>query len=151
VARLIGRLLAWLNLAFRFSIHLLRLPARPVRQRGALERYLALVVPEGYTPLTPAERAALPPRMACVHCGLCALAAAAPPAPAPAGAVPPPGAPHSAWDEAWSFVAGSSRAIDRPAALAASVPASASAAATAACPLGVPIAAMAAAARGAVA
>jgi hypothetical protein len=151
VAHLIGRLVAWINLAFRFGIHLLRLPGRPLRQRGALERYLALVVPEGYRPLTPAERAALPPRMACVHCGLCALAAAAPAPAGAAGAPAPSGGPHSAWDEAWSFVAGSSRAIDRPAALAASVPASASAAAAAACPQGVPIAAMAAAARGAVA
>lgn len=125
---MIRRAAAWLNLAWRMAAHVAALPLRPLRGGGA-ERFLATVRPEGYRPLTSAERADFPARMRCVACGLCALAA-----PELADA------PASAWTEPWTFVVGPSRSLDRSALVAAGLaPAQGSPAAAAVCPMGVPI------------
>jgi succinate dehydrogenase/fumarate reductase-like Fe-S protein len=131
----VGRTMAWLNLAYRFGTHvMLRMPRRALGRGSDAQRFRDAVLPEGYVPLEPAERALMPAAMQCVHCGLCALAC--------------PGlasAPASAWDEAWTFVAGPSRSIDR-ARLVADGPlhcASCDACARA-CPTDVPIAQIAA-------
>jgi succinate dehydrogenase/fumarate reductase-like Fe-S protein len=125
-----GRAFAWANLAYRFGRHmLLRVPRRAFGRGGDARRFRAAVVPEGYAPLTPAERDLMPAAMRCIDCGLCALAC-------PSIAT----APASAWDEAWTFVAGSSRSIDRAALVAAGPTACASCDACAdVCPTGVPI------------
>jgi succinate dehydrogenase/fumarate reductase-like Fe-S protein len=97
-----GRPAAWLNLAYRFGRHVLvRVPQRAFSSGADLRRFLDAVEPEGYRPLLPAERAQLPATMRCINCGLCALACPA-----------LRDAPASAWDEAWTFVAGPSRSID---------------------------------------
>lgn len=120
------RLAAWANLGYRMAAHVLvRMPARALGALRDRERFLEAVRPEGFLPLLPEERAGFPRTMACVHCGLCALAG-----------------PHasSAWDEAWTFVAGPSRALDRATVVAASTPAPARERATSlVCPTGVPI------------
>jgi succinate dehydrogenase/fumarate reductase-like Fe-S protein len=125
-----GRALAWLNLAYRFGRHVVvRMPSRMVRREDEKARFLGAVVPEGYAPLLAAERRLLPAAMNCIHCGLCTLAC-------PALAA----APAAAWTEAWTFVAGPSRSIDR-AALAARErgPCTECEECAAACPTGVPI------------
>lgn len=130
-----GRALAWTNLAWRFGRHVLtRMPVRAVRRGRDAARFRDAVFPEGYLPLTPDERALMPDAMRCIHCGLCALAC-----PTLADA------PASAWDEAWTFVAGPSRSIDH-APLIADGPTDCadSAEAAAVCPVGVPIPRMAA-------
>lgn len=126
MARLTNQLVAWANLGYRMATHvLLRMPARAVGALRDRERYLAAVRPEGFLPLLPEERAMFPATMRCVHCGLCALAS--------------PDV-RSPWDEAWTFVAGPSRALDRARAVAASTGAAATdPAAAAVCPMGVPI------------
>ncbi len=131
MARLTNQLAAWGNLAYRMAAHVLvRMPARAVGALRDRERYLDAVRPEGYLPLLPEERAAFPATMRCVHCGLCALAA--------------PDV-RSAWDEAWTFVAGPSRALDRARTVAASTgTAPHDPAAARVCPMGVPIPHMAA-------
>lgn len=123
-----GRALAWLNLAYHFNKHILvRLPKRAFRGGADAERFRDAVEPEGYVPLSPAERDIMPRAMRCINCGLCAIAAT-------------PDAPISAWDEAWTFVAGPSRSIDRAHIVSAALPAAAfSAQASAVCPMGVPI------------
>jgi ferredoxin len=124
-----GRAFAFANLGWRFARHLASLPVRAVRRRSGADAFLGLVAPEGYVPLTAEERAWFPARMRCVSCGLCALAS-----PAPA----------SAWDDAWSFVAGASRSIDAAGAAASGLGAAVQDPATeSACPTGVPIAALA--------
>jgi succinate dehydrogenase/fumarate reductase-like Fe-S protein len=90
------------------------------------------VLPEGYAPLLPAERAAFPAFTNCIHCGLCSLACPA-----------LREAPASAWAETWTFVAGPSRSLDR-ARLSEIEPCTACAACAAVCPTGVPIPALAA-------
>src|SRR5690606_12715657 len=100
--RMRGRAFAWLNLGYRFALHLLRLPVRALRRDRDLQRHLGAVLPEGYVPLAADEREAFPAFMNCIHCGLCSLAC-------PALAA----APAPAWEEAWTFVAGPSRAIAR--------------------------------------
>jgi succinate dehydrogenase/fumarate reductase-like Fe-S protein len=129
------RLGAWINLAYRFNRHVLtRLPLRWLRGSRDYERFVGAVAGEGYLPLTEVERDAMPAFMRCIHCGLCALAC-------PALAE----APMSAWNEAWSFVAGESRAIDRAALAAAGLsPCARCDECTAICPVGVPITLLAA-------
>lgn len=123
-----NRVAAWLNLAYRFGIHVLfRMPARLLRDGQESERFLGAILQEGYVPLTPAERVAMPAFMNCIHCGLCSLACPA-----------IREAPDSAWNEAWTFVAGPSRSLDR-AALVATPPCSRCAECEAVCPTGVPI------------
>jgi succinate dehydrogenase/fumarate reductase-like Fe-S protein len=130
-----NRVTAWLNLAYRFNRHVLtRLPIRWMRGGRDFERFAGAVAAEGYVPLTVIERAALPDFMRCIHCGLCALACPA------IGATP-----ASAWDEAWSFVAGPSRSIDRAALVAAELaPCTGCTACDDICPTGVPITLLAA-------
>jgi succinate dehydrogenase/fumarate reductase-like Fe-S protein len=128
-----NRVAAWLNLAYHFGIHVLfRMPTRLLRGGKQSARFLDAVLPEGYVPLTAEERAAMPAFMTCIHCGLCALACPV-----------IREAPASAWDEAWTFVAGSSRSIDR-AALVAAPPCARCGECEAVCPTGVPITRLAA-------
>ncbi len=131
MASFTNRMVAWANLGYRMAAHVLvRMPARALGTLHDRERFLEAVRPEGFLPLLPEERAIFPATMNCVHCGLCAL-----------------GAPQarSAWDEAWTFVAGPSRALDRAVAVAASTPESArDPAAANVCPMGVPVPRMAA-------
>ena len=106
------RVLAWLNLAYRFAVHVLRMPARPLTRGREASRFLDAVTREGYTPLRERERAGYPALMNCVSCGLCALACPA-----------LREAPASAWSEAMTFVTGPARSIDRASLAAAEVPA----------------------------
>jgi ferredoxin len=131
----LGRAFAWINLAWSFGRHVTtRMPARVFGRGAGAERFRNAVQPEGYVPLEPAERDAVPAFMQCIHCGLCSLACRE------IGA-----APASAWDEAWTFVAGPSRSIDRAQAVAADIPPCADCAACVdVCPTGVPIPLMAA-------
>jgi succinate dehydrogenase/fumarate reductase-like Fe-S protein len=124
------RAAAWLNLAYRFGRHMLvRVPQRAFTSGADLQRFLDSVGAEGYTPLLEHERAALPATMRCINCGLCALAC--PTLQQHAG---------TAWDEAWTFVAGPSRSIDRATTVAAGIPPCADCGECAAvCPTGVPI------------
>ena len=123
-----SRINAWLNLAYRFGMHVVfRMPSRPFG--NDMEKFLGKVVPEGYVPLAPAERAVFPELMRCVHCGLCALACPA-----------IEGSPASAWNEAWTFAGGLSRSIDHVNLIAADLtPCARCAECEAACPTGVPI------------
>ena len=126
---------AWLNLAVRFGLHVLtRMPLRPFRRGRDLLRFSETVGGEGYVPLDPDARAAFPRYMNCVHCGLCAIACES-----------LHDAPASAWDEAWTFVAGASRSLDRAQLVAHELSACASAPeAERVCPMGIPIGHMAA-------
>lgn len=129
-----GRAFAWLNLAYRFALHVLALPLRALRGRTDADRFLGAVLPEGYVPLEPAEREAYPAFMGCINCGLCSLACPA-----------LREAPASAWAEAWTFVVGPSRSIDRAALVHAGAEACNRCRECAAvCPTGVPIPALAA-------
>ncbi|HSJ07569.1 MAG TPA: 4Fe-4S dicluster domain-containing protein [Longimicrobiales bacterium] len=125
-----GRALAWLNLAWRFGHHVVvRMPRRALRAGNDLQRFRDAVEPEGYVPLTADERALLPSTMACIDCGLCVPAC--PELQAGGG---------TAWDEAWTFIAGPSRSIDRAVLVAAAIPpCTACDACTAACPMDIPI------------
>ena len=130
--------MAWLNLAWSFGRHVtVQLPARAFGRGPGARSFRDAVLPEGYVPLEQAEREAVPAWMQCIHCGLCSLAC-----PTIADA------PSSAWDEAWTFVAGPSRSIDRAPAVAANIGPCADCAACAdVCPTGVPIPQMATALR----
>ena len=98
-----GKVIAWLNLAWFFARHVTtRWWLRPLRSGRDLARFNRTVGPEGYVPLTPAARANFTRYMACVHCGLCAF---------PCDELQ--SKPHSAWDEAWTFVGGASRSLDQ--------------------------------------
>jgi ferredoxin len=121
---------AWLNLAWHFAVHVVtRLPWRRFRRGRDLARFRAAIAPEGFVPLAPAQRDSFPLFMNCVHCGLCALAC--------------PELrqqPMSAWQDAWTFVSGASRSIDRAPLVAAQLsPCTACADCAAVCPTGVPI------------
>src|SRR5512143_4268215 len=97
------RLAAWLNLAWQFALHVLtRMWLRPFRRGRDLARFERTVEPEGYVPLTAAERAQFVATMQCIHCGLCAIVCESLRA-----------QPTSAWDEAWTFAAGAARSLDR--------------------------------------
>jgi succinate dehydrogenase/fumarate reductase-like Fe-S protein len=126
---------AWINLAWNFGRHVaVQMPARALGRGDDESRFRDAVMSEGYVPLEAAERAALPAFMDCIHCGLCALAC---PDIRDASA--------SAWDEAWTFVAGPSRSIDRAPVVAVGIPACADCdACENVCPTGVPISLMAA-------
>ena len=130
---------AWLNLAWHFGLHVLtRLPVRPLRRGRDLRRLSQALTPEGYIPLDAAARVEFPRYMNCVHCGLCAIACE-----------PLQRRPHSAWDEAWTFVAGASRSLDHAALVARELPECAlETSAERVCPTGVPINHMAATIRG---
>ena len=125
---------AWLNLAWHFGKHVVtRLWLRPFRRGRDLARFNAAIAPEGFVPLTPAQRAAFPAFMNCVHCGLCALAC-------------PElrDQPMSAWADAWTFAGGASRSIDRAPLVAAQLsPCTSCGDCAAVCPTGVPIPLMA--------
>ena len=125
---------AWLNLAWHFNKHVVtRLPLRPFRRGRDLQRFNAAIAPEGFLPLAPDHRVAFPAFMNCVHCGLCALACPQ-----------LKQEPMSAWDDAWTFVTGASRSIDRAHLVADQISPCASCDACAAvCPTGVPIPLMA--------
>jgi succinate dehydrogenase/fumarate reductase-like Fe-S protein len=129
------KLVAWLNLAARFGLHVLtRMPLRPFRRGRDLLRFSTAVGAEGYAALDPQARLAFPSYMNCVQCGLCALACTS-----------LQDEPASAWEEAWTFVAGGSRSLDRAALVAHELPACASATeAERVCPMGIPISDMAA-------
>lgn len=129
------RLAAWLNLAYHFWKHVLtRLWLRPFRAGRDLERFLGAVQPEGYVAMAAADREAFPDFMRCIHCGLCSIACPALRA-----------APHSAWQETWTFVAGPSRSLDRAhLAAAAAEPCARCDICTDVCPTNVPIARLAA-------
>jgi ferredoxin len=130
---LIPRAAAWLNLAYRFALHVTwRMPQRALLRSSDLPRFRAALQAEGYLPLLPAERAIVPAAMRCINCGLCALACS------------DGGAPADAWAEPWTFVAGPSRAIDRAPLAAAALPSCALRSDVGAvCPTGVPIAQLA--------
>lgn len=131
----LNRTFAWINLAWSFGRHVsVQMPARLFGRGAGDRRFRDAVLPEGYVPLQPPERDALPAFMQCIHCGLCTMAC--------------PDirdAPASAWDEAWTFVAGPSRSIDRAAAVADGMSPCVDCDACAnVCPTGVPIPQMAA-------
>lgn len=121
---------AWVNLAWHFAGHVItRLPWRRFRAGHDLARFNAAIAPEGFVPLAPAQRDAFPAFMNCVHCGLCALAC-------PELRTQP----MSAWDDAWTFVGGASRSLDRAPLVAAQLsPCTSCAECAAVCPTGVPI------------
>jgi D-aminopeptidase len=125
---------AWLNLAWHFAKHVVtRLPMRPFRRGRDLARYNAAIAPEGFVPLTAAQRTAFPQFMNCVHCGLCSIACR-----------DTREQPMSAWEEPWTFAGGASRSLDRVPLIAGQLPACSTRPETAAiCPTGVPIPKMA--------
>jgi succinate dehydrogenase/fumarate reductase-like Fe-S protein len=127
---LTGRTLAWVNLAWNFGRHVVvQMPVRLLGRSRDAQRFRDAVLPEGYIPLEPAERAALPSFMQCINCGLCSLACPDPVA-----------ADASAWQEAWTFVAGPARSLDRTILVAADLTGCADCDACAdVCPTGVPI------------
>lgn len=129
------KIFAWTNLAWSFGRHVaVQMPARAFGRGAGAARFCNAVLPEGYVPLDAAEREAIPSFMQCIHCGLCSLAC---PDIRDASA--------SAWDEAWTFVAGPSRSIDRAPTVAADMSRCADCDACAdVCPTGVPIPHMAA-------
>jgi succinate dehydrogenase/fumarate reductase-like Fe-S protein len=133
-----NRIFAWINLAYRFAVHVLwRLPRRALGYRGDYKHFVETTSSEGYLPLTVPERDRFPEFMQCIHCGLCSLACPELRA-----------APMSAWDETWTFVAGSSRSLQRADLVVADLtPCSQCGDCDAVCPTGVPITLMAAAVR----
>lgn len=124
-----GRAYAWANLGVRFGLHLLRLPLRPWRRGRDFQRFVSAVVPEGYVPFSPQERASFPAFLGCIHCGLCSLACPALRETAASG-----------WSEPWTFVAGPSRSVHQAALVAGELaPCTRCDACAAVCPTAVPI------------
>jgi len=130
-----NRMIAWVNLAYRFALHVLwRMPGRALGGRRDYQRFRSIVVQEGYVPVPADARARFPEFMSCIHCGLCSLAC-------PEIRT----APASAWTEAWTFVAGPSRSLERaPLVSAGLTPCTRCSECDAVCPTGVPITYMAA-------
>ena len=130
-----NRVIAWLNLAYRFAVHVLwRLPKRALNGRRDYDQFRSVVLREGYVPLSADERARFPEFMSCIHCGLCSLACPEIRA-----------APASAWSEAWTFVAGPARSLERAELVARGLSACTRCTqCDAVCPTGVPITYMAA-------
>jgi len=129
----LSRLGAWWLLGRRMAVQLATLPLRPLRRSGGRDggarALLAAVAPEGYLPLTAAERADFAAFTRCISCGLCALACPA-----------LREAPAAAWAEPWTFVTGPSRMLERARLAAASLePCARCVACAAVCPSGVPI------------
>ncbi len=130
----LGRLSAWWLLGRRMAMQMARLPVRALATRGrraggGARALLAVVAPEGYLPLSPPERADFPAYTRCISCGLCTFACPA-----------IREGPAAAWDEAWTFVVGPSRLLERARLAAASLePCARCAACAAVCPTGVPI------------
>ena len=106
------RLRAWILLGRSMAVQMAALPFRKREggDGGGGRAFLAVVAPEGYLPLTASERAEFPAFTRCVSCGLCALACPA-----------LRDAPAAAWAEAWTFVVGPSRMLERAALAAASL------------------------------
>ncbi len=131
-----NRIIAWINLSYRFAIHVLwRMPARALGHHGGYQRFVHTVSAEGHVPLAAEDRARFPEFMQCIHCGLCTLACPSLRA-----------SPQDAWHEAWTFVAGTSRSLERSNLVVASLtPCTKCGECDAACPTGVPISLMAAA------
>jgi succinate dehydrogenase/fumarate reductase-like Fe-S protein len=130
-----NRLFAWINLAYRFAVHVLwRLPRRALGWRGDYTRFSSTTTSEGFRPLQAAERTQFPEFMQCIHCGLCSLSCPELRA-----------APESAWEETWTFVAGPARSLERATLVApAMTPCAECSECAAVCPTGVPIAQLAA-------
>ena len=134
-----SRLAAWFLLGRRMAAQLAGLPLRHLRRAGSeahggARALLEVVAPEGYLPLTAGERADFPAYTRCISCGLCALAC-----PTLCDA------PASAWVEAWTFVVGPSRMLERAALAAASLePCARCDVCAGVCPTGVPITRLAA-------
>lgn len=132
------KIFAWINLAWHFAKHVTtRLWLRPFRSGRDLARFNKTVAPEGYVPLPADARTQFAGYMNCVHCGLCALDCAK-----------LQDKPNDAWNEAWTFVAGASRSLDRAQLVANDLTECAHDPRTqAVCPTGVPINHMAGAIR----
>ncbi|HUP90401.1 MAG TPA: P1 family peptidase [Longimicrobiales bacterium] len=97
------KIFAWLNLAWHFAKHVTtRLWLRPFRGGRDLARFNKKVAPEGYVPMPADAREQFVGYMHCVHCGLCAI-----------NCTTLQEKPDNAWNEAWTFVAGASRSLDR--------------------------------------
>jgi glycolate oxidase iron-sulfur subunit len=133
-----NRIFAWINLAYRFAIHVLwRLPGRALGRDRSYDRFERTVTSEGYVAFSAQERERFPEFMQCIHCGLCSIACPEIRA-----------APRSAWDEAWTFVAGPSRSLERATLVSSNLtPCAECSACDVVCPTGVPISYLAASLR----
>ena len=68
-----GRTDSLAKLAWAYGVHLTR--RRLSRPRSQLQKLLDTYAPDGIRALTPSERERHPDLIACINCGLCALAA----------------------------------------------------------------------------
>jgi hypothetical protein len=67
---------AYSRLAGLYARHIARRAVPYRRRESGLDAFIALYTPDRLTPISPAERAALPEHGRCVGCGLCGMAAA---------------------------------------------------------------------------
>ena len=130
-----NRAFAWINLAYRFAVHVLwRLPRRALGWRGDYTSFRSQPQTKVTFRCKCGARAFSSQFMQCIHCGLCSLSCPELRA-----------APASAWDEAWTFVAGPARSLERaPLVASAITPCAECSECEAVCPTGVPIAELAA-------